>query len=86
VAQRAEEIDARMDAHVGSAMEDFAERVIGLCLDYLHPDDVLGIVQSCMLERGGGRDDIPRLHERRTRLDRPRRQHRVLRRALTRQW
>lgn len=39
-----QEIDARLDAHVVSAMADLTERFVDLALCYLHPDDVREIV------------------------------------------
>jgi hypothetical protein len=58
------ELDARLDAHVGAALEDYAERAIGIALDYLHPDDVAVVVERILADRGGERDAIPRLRDR----------------------
>jgi hypothetical protein len=58
------ELDARLDAHVGAALEDYAEQAIGVALDYLHPDDVLVVMERILADRGGDRDAIPRLHDR----------------------
>jgi hypothetical protein len=58
------ELDARLDAHVGAAMEEYAERAIAIALDYLHPDDVAVVVERVLEERGDGRDAVPRLRDR----------------------
>lgn len=59
-----EEVDARMDAHVGAAMEDYAERAIGVVLDYLHPEDVQRVIARILEDRGGTGEEIRRLRER----------------------
>jgi hypothetical protein len=46
-----EEVDLRLEAHIGSAMADLAERAVELALCYLHPDDVREIVERVAGER-----------------------------------
>jgi hypothetical protein len=58
------EIDARLDAHVGAALEDYADQAIRVALDYLHPDDVQVVIQRILADRRGGPDAIPRLRDR----------------------
>jgi hypothetical protein len=58
------ELDARLDAHVGAALEDYAERAISIALDYLHPDDVAVVIERILVERGEDRDAVPRLRDR----------------------
>jgi hypothetical protein len=55
------ELDARLDAHVGAAMEDFAERALSVVLDYLHPDDVQRVIAGILEERGGSGEELRRL-------------------------
>jgi hypothetical protein len=45
-----QEVDARLDAHVGSAMADLTERFVDLALCYLHPADVRQIVDDAAPE------------------------------------
>jgi hypothetical protein len=59
-----DELDARLDAHVGAALEEYAERAISIALDYLHPDDVAVVVERVLEERGEDRDVVPRLRDR----------------------
>jgi hypothetical protein len=40
------EVRARVDAGVGAAMADFADRVVSIAVDYLHPDDVRQILDE----------------------------------------
>jgi hypothetical protein len=40
------EVGARVDAGVGAAMADFADRVISIAVDYLHPEDVRQILDE----------------------------------------
>lgn len=65
-----QEIEARLEARVGAAMEDYATQAIGVALDYLHPDDVRGIVERVIAERGRDWTDVPRLKERHERAHR----------------
>jgi hypothetical protein len=46
------ELDARLDAHVGAALEEYAVRAISVALDYLHPDDVAVVIERILDERG----------------------------------
>jgi hypothetical protein len=41
-----EEVDARLDAHVASAVADLTERFAELILCYLHVEDVCSIVRA----------------------------------------
>jgi hypothetical protein len=61
------EIDARLDAHIGAAMEDYAEQAIRVALDYLHPDDVQTVIGRILEDRGGERGGLRRLRDRFTR-------------------
>jgi hypothetical protein len=58
------EIDVRADAFVGAAMEDFAERSIGVALDYLHVDDVRVVIGRLLEDPLRANDAIPRLSDR----------------------
>jgi hypothetical protein len=57
-----EEVDARLDAHVASAMADLVERFSELAVCYLHPDDVREIVDHTVAEYDGPPSG-PRLRE-----------------------
>jgi hypothetical protein len=65
-----EEIDARVEAQLASAMADYADHAIGVALDYLHPDDVREIVDRGEQERGGPPGDAGRLKHVYARADR----------------
>jgi hypothetical protein len=58
------EIDVRADAFVGAAMEDFAERSIGVALDYLHVDDVKVVIERLLEDPLRVNDAIPHLRDR----------------------
>lgn len=45
------EIDARLALHIGVAAQDLTKRMIGVALDYLHPDDVRAVVAELSGER-----------------------------------
>jgi hypothetical protein len=57
-----QEIDARLDAHVASAMADLVERFAELAVCYLHPDDVRELVDGVVAE-SDGLPSGPRLRE-----------------------
>lgn len=59
-----EEVDARLDAHLGSAARDLAERLIELSLDYLNPQDVRAVLDECVAERTGSPAPLDELFER----------------------
>jgi hypothetical protein len=56
-----EEIDARVEAQLASAIVDYADHAIGVALDYLHPDDVRTIIDRGVAARGGAPGDGARL-------------------------
>jgi hypothetical protein len=58
-----EEIEARVEAQLASAMVDYADHAIGVALDYLHPEDVRAIVDRGVEERGGPRGEGGRLRD-----------------------
>lgn len=55
-----EEVDARLEAHVGAAMADLVERFAELALPYLHPDDLHEIIDRIAVEH---QPPQPRLRE-----------------------
>jgi hypothetical protein len=59
-----EELDARLEAHLGSAARDLAERLIELSLDYLNPADVRAVLEECVGERTGSPAPLDELFER----------------------
>jgi hypothetical protein len=51
-----DEVRVRMDAALGAAMIEFADRAVSIALDYLHPDDVRTVVEDQI----GWRADLAR--------------------------
>lgn len=58
------EVDARMDAEVASALEEYVDHALSVALDYLHRDDVRAIIDRLVRARRRQPEVMLRLKER----------------------